>query len=461
MRKTDAMTADLFASEPAPAKDPQVFTVSEVTRAVRRCMEKSVGEVWVQGEVCNHRKQSSGHQYFGLKDERALLTCVLFYKNSLRQPPLADGMLVQVRGDMTVYEARGQYQLVVNLVQAAGAGLLQARFEALKRKLDADGLFAAERKKTLPMFPRAVGLVTSPSGAALRDVLNIMQRRAPWVRIVIDPVRVQGTGAAVEIAAAVRELNEPWVDVDVIVVCRGGGSAEDLWEFNEEIVARAIFESRLPVVSAIGHEIDFTMADFVADLRASTPSAAAEMVVPDAVEVRRRFAQWQIRMQREVSKCLTRWRAWVEGFARAGVFRDTRKALAELSQRIDYAEETLRRGLRVILAARRQRVVERSAAMREHRPDHIMRIKRQELVELANNLARAAHRRTDLLREREQRAAAMLRVLSPEATLSRGYSVTMNAEGRVVRSEKQVRPRMKLITRLRDGSIVSTVNAKS
>ena len=230
---------------------------------------------------------------------------MLFYRGSLRQAALADGMQVQVRGDVTVYEARGQYQLNVQLVQPAGAGLLQAKFEALKRKLEAEGLFDAARKKPLPKFPAAIGIVTSPTGAAIRDILNILQRRAPWVRIVINPARVQGEGAAQEIAAAVREFNDfagtGVPGVDVIVVCRGGGSAEDLWEFNEEIVARAIFQSAIPVVSAVGHEVDFTIADFVADLRAPTPSAAAELIAPDAVELQRRLSQIETRLRQEAA----------------------------------------------------------------------------------------------------------------------------------------------------------------
>src|SRR5581483_1677226 len=352
------MQPDLFSAEPPPQKGPRIFSVSELTRSVRVCLENAIGEVWVQGEICNHRKQSSGHQYFGLKDERALLSCVLFYKNSLRQPALSDGMLVQARGDLTVYEARGQYQLVVNLVQAAGVGLLQAKFEALKRKLDAEGLFASERKKALPKFPRTIGIVTSPAGAAIRDMLNILARRAPWVRIVINPVRVQGAGAAAEMAVAVREFNESaqLPPMDVIVVCRGGGSAEDLWEFNEEILARAIFASRIPVVSAVGHEIDFTISDFVADLRAPTPSAAAELIVPEAADLQRRFAQFSMRIQRELTNCLAKWKSDLAALARSPLFREPRKLLAESSQRIDSAEEFLHRFVRDALGTHRQHV---------------------------------------------------------------------------------------------------------
>src|SRR5881396_906071 len=246
----------------------KVFTVSELTRNIRGTLETKFGAVWVQGEISNYKLHPSGHQYFTLKDARAQIACVIF-RNTM--PPLrttlADGAQVQVYGSVTVFEARGQYQLSVQILQPRGLGLLQAKFEALKRKLEAEGLFAVERKRPLPKFPRRIGIVTSPSGAAIRDILNVLKRRAPWLEILINPVRVQGTGAAAEIAVAISELatpNEHWQPLDLIVVARGGGSMEDLWEFNEEIVARAMAAAEIPIVSAVGHEIDFTISDFVA-----------------------------------------------------------------------------------------------------------------------------------------------------------------------------------------------------
>src|SRR2546430_13318074 len=250
----------------------KVFSVSELTRSIRGVLETKFGAVWVQGEISNYKLHASGHQYFTLKDQRAQISCVIWRDTML--PPrqqLADGAQVQVYGTVTVFEARGQYQLNVQIIQPRGVGLLQAKFEALKRKLEAEGLFAAERKRSLPRFPRRIGIVTSPSGAAIRDILNVLRRRAPWLQILINPVRVQGTGAAEEIAVATRELaapNERFALLDVIVIARGGGSIEDLWEFNEEIVARAIFHSAVPIVSAAGHQIHFTISDFGADPRA-------------------------------------------------------------------------------------------------------------------------------------------------------------------------------------------------
>src|SRR5437773_5036104 len=255
-------TADFFQ------QTAKVFTVSELTRNIRGTLETKFGAVWVQGEISNYKLHQSGHQYFTLKDQRAQISCVIWRDTMapLRQP-LADGAQVQVYGTVTVFEARGQYQLNVQILQPRGVGVLQAKFEALKRKLEAEGLSAPERKRALQKFPRRIGIVTSPSGAAIRDMLNVLRRRAPWLQILINPVRVQGTGAAQEIAVAIRDLATPsdrFQPLDLIVVTRGGGSIEDLWEFNEEIVARAIFHSALPIVSAVGHEIDFTICDFVA-----------------------------------------------------------------------------------------------------------------------------------------------------------------------------------------------------
>src|SRR5437764_6866162 len=272
------MTTDLFGSTAT-----KVLTVAELTRAIRGALESRFGAVWVQGEISNYKQHASGHQYFTLKDSRAQIACVIFRNAplSLRQP-LADGAQVQVYGNVSVFEARGQYQLSVEIVQPRGIGLLQAKFEALKRKLEAEGLFDPARKKPLPKFPKRIGIVTSRSGAAIRDILNILRRRARGVEILINPVRVQGIGAAMEIASAINEFSNPsaiWPPLDVIVLARGGGSLEDLWEFNEEIVARAIAAAVVPIVTGIGHEVDVSIADLIADYHAHTPTEAAQVIV--------------------------------------------------------------------------------------------------------------------------------------------------------------------------------------
>src|ERR1700677_538127 len=414
---------DLFAASQLIPSAPQIFTVTELTRSIRSFLETEIGQVWVEGEISNYRKQASGHQYFTLKDDKCQLACVRFHRSAqiAQQPPLADGMQVQVRGMMTVYEAREQYQLNVNLVQAAGVGLLQAKFEALKKKLDAEGLFDGARKKTLPEFPALIGIVTSPTGAAIRDMLNILQRRAPWVRILINPVRVQGDGAAEEIARAVAEFNDYAATglpaPDVIVVCRGGGSIEDLWAFNEEVGARAIFASAIPVVSAVGHEIDFTIADFTADLRAPTPSAAAELIVPDAETLLRHLGQLQSRISRILSGTLTQQRERLAFIQRGILFREIAARLSEWGQRTDYCDESLRRSATEGLSAATQRLAILSGALREHRPDQIAQIKRQQITALLGRMTERLAAQIQARRHRLSEAGNLLAVLTPDATL--------------------------------------------
>jgi len=439
---------------------PHILSVTELTRTVRDLIEGSVGEVWVEGEISNLRKQASGHQYFTLKDDRCQLPCVLFFRPGLRHASLslAEGMLVHVRGQMTVYEARGQYQLNVSLVQAAGAGLLAAKFEALKRKLSAEGLFDAGRKRPLPRFPKAIGIVTSPTGAAIADMLNILHRRAPWIQILINPVRVQGVGAAAEIATAVAEFNSGALPpVEVIVVARGGGSAEDLWEFNDEDLARAIAASETPVVSAVGHEIDFTIADFVADLRAPTPSAAAELVAPDSAALLRQFEQFQGGMERGVREAVRGARSQLTLVERSALFREPKARLREWAQQIDETAERLARFAVDRVAEERRRLEAARSSLREHRPDHLLLIRRQELEGLRERLSRGLDQRMDGLRGRLEAAGGLLRVLGPQSTLSRGYSITRTEEGEIVHSVAQASAGKTLRTQLADGEILSRV----
>ncbi len=392
----------------------------------------------MQGEVSNYKLHPSGHQYFTLKDARAQIACVVFRNTMapLRQP-LADGAHVQVYGNVSVFEARGQYQLSVQIIQPIGLGVLQAKFEALKRKLDAERLFDPARKRPLPKFPKRIGIVTSPSGAAIRDILNVLRRRAPWLQILISPVRVQGTGAAQEIAVAIRELakpNENFAPVDLIVVTRGGGSMEDLWEFNEEIVARTIADVTVPIVSAIGHEIDFTIADFVADLRAPTPSAAAELIVPDIVDLRR-----------QMDVC-TR-----------GLSRELMNRMRDAGQRLDHSRETLRRCLTHKIDNYRRGLIHIIAALQARSPARELLLRRNRFGDLHRRFAELPPRALENARHRFQRIEAILRVLGPDATLRRGYSVTRNERGELIRSVTAVRPKMKIRTRVSDGEFESEV----
>ncbi len=425
-------TADFFQTS------AKVFTVSELTRSIRGTLETKFGSVWVQGEISNYKLHPSGHQYFTLKDRRAQISCVIWRDTMapLREP-LVDGALVQVYGTVTVFEARGQYQLNVQILQRRGVGLLQAKFEALKRKLEAEGLFAPERKRPPPKFPRRIGIVTSPSGAAIRDMLNVLYRRAPWLDILINPVRVQGSGAAQEIAVAIRELampNERFAPVDLIVLTRGGGSIEDLWEFNEEIVARAIFHSTVPIVSAVGHEIDFTISDFVADLRAPTPSAAAELIVPDVID-----------LQRQVDRC-----------ARA-LGRLLLNRIREAQQSLDHAHETLQRCLAHKIDRYKRGLLHIMAALQPRKLSGELMMRRNHFVNLHRRLVACPARLIENARHRFGRIEGILRVLGPDATLRRGYSITMTDRGQIIRTTAEVRSKMKIRTRVSDGEFGSEV----
>jgi exodeoxyribonuclease VII large subunit len=429
------LTADFFQ---ASAK---VLTVSELTRSIRGTLETKFSAVWVQGEVSNYKLHPNGHQYFTLKDARAQIACVIWrdtmapLRSDGGRPVLGDGARVQIFGTVSVFEARGQYQINVQIVQPSGRGVLQAKFEALKRKLEAEGLFDPARKRPLPKFPRRIGIVTSPSGAAIRDILNVLRRRAPWLSILINPVRVQGTGAAQEIAVAIRELatpNENFAPVDLIVVARGGGSIEDLWEFNEEIVVRTIVNVNVPIVSAIGHEIDFTIADFVADLRAPTPSAAAELIVPDIGDLRRHL----------------------DAHSRA-IGRELLNRMRDAQQRLDHARETLRRCLDYKIENYRRGLAHALATLQARSPVRELMLRRNRVGDLQRRLRESPLRILENAHHRFQTIEGILRVLGPEATLRRGYSVTTDESGKLIPSVAVVRSKMKIKTRVSDGEFES------
>jgi exodeoxyribonuclease VII large subunit len=432
---------------------PRVLSISELTRKIRETLERQIGEVWVRGEISNYRRQASGHHYFTLKDDGSQLPCVLFASatRSLRGLRMADGMQVQAFGELTVYEARGQYQLVVQLVQEEGLGALQARFEALKARLAAEGLFDAERKRPLPKFPARIGVVTSPTGAAIRDFLKVLHRRMPGVAVVINPVRVQGCGAAAEIALAVAEFSKIQPPIDLVIVTRGGGSLEDLWEFNEEAVARAIAASPIPVVSAVGHEIDFTLADFAADFRAPTPSAAAELIVPDAAELLAGMAQRVTRMLRECVGAIRFQRTRLAGHERSVLHREPARILREHTQRLDLIGEAMRRAAALALQQRSARLRHAMAVVAAHRPAPLVAMLRGRLSQASVQLQETMLRKLSQQRGRLEGVVALLQTLSPDATLARGYSITFDAKGGVVRSARELKPGDAIRSRFRDG----------
>ncbi len=451
-----------------PETSRRVLTVSELTARVKRLLEAQIGSVWVSGEVSNLRVQASGHAYFTLKDAGAQLACVLFRGTPALRDLLADGRKVLLQGELTVYEPRGQYQLVVSAIELQGLGALQLAFERLKQKLAAEGLFAPERKRPLPRYLQRLGVVTSPTGAALRDVLHVLARRQPALELVLAPCRVQGEGAAAEIAEALRRLNRyhaevtaargPRAGLDLILLTRGGGSLEDLWAFNEEIVARAIFESALPVVSAIGHEIDYTISDFVADCRAATPSAAAELITAGAVAARDWLAETRARLPRLAREL---------HFARAANLADLLARLRRAHprqrvnlawQRLDELHATLARVVRHAARQARTRWEAALAAWTRGHPRPRLERLRRETAETAARLRERARRRLELDRHRFRALEDRLRLLSPEHTLARGYSITMDtASGRIIRDAAETRPGQALTTRVRRGTFRSRV----
>jgi len=411
-----------------------VLSVSELTRRLQETLEERFPAVWVEGEISNFRLYGSGHAYFTLKDAESQIRAVLFRNRGRRikfEP--ADGLHVMAFGSIEVYAQRGEYQMVIELLEPKGLGALQLAFEQLKARLQAEGLFDQARKRELPRFPRKIGIVTSTSGAAIRDMLRVIGRRFGELHIVIAPCRVQGEGAAEEIAQGVRDLNALG-GVDVIIVGRGGGSLEDLWAFNEEPVARAIAASKVPVVSAVGHEVDFTIADFVADLRAPTPSAAAELVVREKQAVVDSLVQLRARLERSAAR-----------------------PLRDLERRVDELTARLRREMRGELGRAGHRVALATRALRASDPVARVARDRHRLESLQSRLITLLHRRRDRARSALETTVGRLDSLSPLAVLGRGYSLTRTPSGEVVHSPAQVRAGDAIRVLLHRGSLDARV----
>ncbi len=436
----------------------EAISVTRLCRRIRNVLEIEVGEVWVKGEVSNLRKQASGHWYFSLKDEGAQISCAMF--GARRRPgaeSIEDGAKVQVFGELSFYEARGSTQLIVRKAQAVGVGNLQAQFEALKKKLHAEGLFAAEKKKPLPFFPKTIGLVTSPTGAALQDMLNVLKRRAPWVTVVLFPVSVQGKGAERDIAASILEAAEHEPRPEVLIVGRGGGSLEDLWNFNEEVVARAISQCEIPVVSAVGHEIDFTISDLVADLRAPTPSAAAELVVPDREELLEQVSRVGRRLQRQTLGNLERLEERVDRLAFGVLGQSAERVLREPKLRLEQAERRLAGAVKDQLHKKEIMISHFKLGWQRFHPTEVLKRRQERLDRMRQNFQRALH---DGLAKRErklERCKQQLHLLSPELTLRRGYSMTLNEDGEVVTDASTLKKGDEIVTRTAGGSATSVV----
>ena len=428
---------------------------------MKNLLEIELGEQWVEGEVSNLRKQASGHWYFSLKDERAQISCAIFgARNKRGSADLENGAKVRVFAEPSVYEARGQLQIIVSKVERSGVGELQAKFEALKKKLDGEGLFDPERKKEIPFFPGVVGIITSGTGAAIKDIVNVLERRAPWVQPVLLPVRVQGKGAEREIAAAIRQMGTAeggTPKCDVMIVGRGGGSLEDLWNFNEEIVARAIADCPIPVISAVGHEIDFTIADFVSDLRAPTPSAAAELAVPDGEELAGRISALRRRLSRRVGERIERLGLLLDNAKRGVLSKGGERLLREPAMRVDQLRSRLTSAVQADWRDRAAQLRELKRSLEAQRPERQIELRLERLQQLRVQLGRNATREIVERKESLKRMKSLLRALGPESAFDRGFSIATTADGKVVRSVRDVKKGNELVTRLKDGQVKSRI----
>ncbi len=443
-------------SQIASVAPRQILTVSQLTSLVRTSIESGFPDLWLEGEISNLRQPGSGHIYCTLKDESSQIRAVLFRSSArLVRFALQEGMQVVVRGRLTVYEPRGEYQIVLEAVEPKGIGALQLAFEQLKERLAAEGLFDQGRKKPLPMFPRTVGVVTSLSGAAVKDILAVFRRRWPTLHIIIAPVQVQGESAAAQIAEALAALNAQGA-AEVIIVGRGGGSLEDLWSFNEEVVVRAIVNSRIPVVSAVGHEIDVTLADFAADFRAPTPSAAAESVVPVLAEVVERLRDLTSRgRQAMVRQRLFEFRQ-LDTMMRG--LSQIRFRIQDESQRMDEVADRLRYRMQLQLAATRERIREGQRELAGLNP--VLLVKRG--LAMMPQFIKRLERQMAVLSERRRRqieaAVAQLHSLSPLAILGRGYGILSRArDGAILRRSQDVGVGEEIMARLSQGQLSCTV----
>ena len=417
----------------------KIYSVSQLSIEIRDLLERRFIDVWVEGEISNFKTSAAGHLYFTLKDDRAQLPAVCFRNSArlLRFRP-ENGKLFRARGRVSTYEGRGEYQLIVEVLEPAGLGALQLAFEQLKEKLEKEGLFRSDRKRPIPAFPRKIGIVTSTKSAALRDILTVLKRRHNAINVLIFPAEVQGEGASLQIMEGIDYLSRS-TDVDVIVITRGGGSMEDLWAFNEERVARAIVRARKPVISAVGHEVDFTISDFVADLRAPTPSAAAEIVIQSKEEISQRVKQLEGRLEGVIRSRIVERRHFLASKVGSRGFVVAETRIRRMAQRVDD------------LTFRLEQIGRTGAFIRS-------RAHRVEICE--QRLSNAVHQRLKKCHQAFAGIAHTLEALSPLAVLERGYAICLTPEGHVIRSVNTVETDAAVKVRLHDGSLLAKVIGK-
>ncbi len=441
----------------SPTQSPAIFTVSRLNQTVRQLLEHEMGQVWISGEISNFTQPASGHWYFTLKDDTAQIRGAMF-RNSNRRVTFRPqhGQQVLVRASITLYEPRGDYQIIVESMQPAGEGLLQQKYEQLKARLQAEGLFDSEFKKQLPSPAHTVGVITSKTGAALHDILHVLNRRDPSLPVVVYPTAVQGDDAPGQIVRAI-ELANRRQECDVLIVGRGGGSLEDLWSFNDERVARAIFASVIPVVSAVGHETDVTIADFVADLRAPTPSAAAEMVSRNQLELLRQLQNGQQRLEMAMDYYLAnRNRRFTQLFHRLQQ-QHPQLRLARQQTVLERLRQRMNQAVESHLKRAGQRQIRITQCLNQQTPQSRIHRAQSHMQQLEYRLTQNMHERLGSTRERFGHAITHLEAVSPLATLARGYSVTTASDGKVLKQAKQVSPGDVLTTRVSDGWVESEV----
>ncbi|MFG0584739.1 exodeoxyribonuclease VII large subunit [Pseudomonas sp. zjy_9] len=430
--------------------DREVLSVSQLNNRARLLLEDVFSGIWVEGEISNLARPASGHIYFTLKDGQAQVRCALFRQNAARvRQALRDGLAVKVRGKVSLFEGRGDYQLILDAVEPAGDGALRLAFEALKEKLGAEGLFASTGKIALPAHPRRIGIVTSPTGAVIRDIISVFRRRAPQVELNLIPTAVQGREATAQIVRALQRADAQ--GFDALILARGGGSLEDLWCFNEEAVARAVAACSTPIVSAVGHETDVSIADFVADVRAPTPSAAAELLAPDSSELLQRLHNLQRRLVLHMQGRLARERLRLDGVSKR--LRHPGERLRQQAQRLDDLDMRLRRSFNQQLASQRERLARLDARLAAQHPGRSLALLRQRLDGLAERLPRAMQGQLRNQRQRLGALAGQLQIVSPLATLGRGYSILLDERGQAVRSAAQTQPGQRLKARLSEGEL--------
>ncbi len=455
----DALMAARDSSDTAgQQRRRDVLTVSQLNREARRLLESGFPILWVEGEISNLARPGSGHWYFSLKDAGAQVRCAMFrQRNRLLTFKPQDGQQVQLRAKVSLYEPRGDYQLIVDFMEEAGEGALRRAFEILKQKLDAEGLFAAEHKLALPTLPRCIGVVSSPTGAAIRDILKVLRRRFPAIEVIVYPVPVQGEGAAAKIAAMLGTAARR-KECDVLILARGGGSLEDLWAFNEEVLARALFACPIPVVCGVGHEVDVTIADLVADLRAPTPSAAAELIVPDREQWLRSLGKLARRSTSSMSRLLARARERF-GLSEKRLLRlHPAQTMQQYGQRSDELEQRMLVAMQSMLRDYRGVLAEQFAHLRRLSPAQRMANLATKNDALLGRLTGGMRRRLEAMRSRLAVSTATLDAISPLATLSRGYAILQRAEdGSVVRRAAQVRKDEMLTAQLGDGKLRTQV----